>query len=68
VRVNPAGEIARMGVRQRDVLIEHHGHGATVFIPLSWSLNADKRFEVVNVDDGAPDESERHFGRFGSRA
>jgi hypothetical protein len=57
-----------MGVRQRDVLIEHHGHGATVFIPLSWSLNADKRFEVVNVDDGAPDESERHFGRFGSRA
>ena len=53
VSVNPAGEIARIGVRQRDVLFVHHGHGVTV---LYSALMAGLRghaaeFEVINADD-----------------
>jgi hypothetical protein len=53
VSVNPAGEIARMGVRQRDVLFDHHGQGATVLYSALMALERGHaaEFKVVNADD-----------------
>lgn len=53
VSVNPAGEIARMGVRQRDVLFMGHGHGVTVlYSALIAGLRGQAaEFEVINADD-----------------
>jgi len=53
VSVNPAGEIARMGVRQRDVLFMGHGHGVTVLYSalIAGLCGQAAEFEVINADD-----------------
>jgi hypothetical protein len=63
VSVNPDGEVARMGVRQRDVLFERHGHGATA---LYSALMAGERghaaeFDVVNADDWSAGRDRQAF-------
>jgi hypothetical protein len=53
VSVKPDGELARLGVRRRDVLFERHGHGSS---DLYFALKASERgevgeFDLFNADD-----------------
>lgn len=63
VSVDPDGELARIGVRRRDMPFEYHGNGATA---LYSALMAAERghvavFEVVNADDWSAGRDQQAF-------
>jgi hypothetical protein len=70
VSVNPAGEIARMGVRQRDVLFMGHGHGVTVLYSalIAGLVDKPRSSRLSTRTTGAPVANENHFGQFRSLA